>query len=157
MRKFFRALVSIFCMTALSACFGQETEVAGYIENVKINGILIPAKLDTGADFCSVDAEVLRTYKDGKKTYVEFNFINDKGEKINLTAERVRVTKIRLRTGGSQERPVVKLNVTLGKISKDVEVNLADRTGFEYRVLLGRNFLQHGVLVDSSKQYLYTK
>lgn len=157
MKKFFHALVSIFCMTALSGCYSQGTEVAGYIENVKINGILIPAKLDTGADFCSVDAEVLRTFKDGKKTYVEFNFITDKGEKINITAPRVRTMKIRLRTGGFQERPVVKLNVTLGKISKDVDVNLADRTDFEYRVLLGRNFLQYGVLVDSSKKYLYTE
>lgn len=144
-------------MAALSACSGQKAEVAGYIENVKINGILIPAKLDTGADVCSVDAEVIKSYKDGKKTYVEFNLITDKGEKINITAQRVRVAQIKLRTGGYQERPVVKLNVTIGSISKDVEVNLADREGFEYRVLLGRNFLEHGVLVDSSQKYLYTK
>lgn len=149
--------MSIFCMATLTACFGQNSEVAGYIENVKINGMLIPAKLDTGADVCSVDAEVLRTYQDGKKTYVEFNLINDKGEKINLTAQRVRVAQIKLRTGGYQERPVVKLNVTIGSISKDVEVNLANREGFEYRVLIGRNFLQYGVLVDSSQTYIYTK
>lgn len=157
MKKIIFAIMSIFCMATLTACFGQNSEVAGYIENVKINGMLIPAKLDTGADVCSVDAEVLRTYQDGKKTYVEFNLINDKGEKINLTAQRVRVAQIKLRTGGYQERPVVKLNVTIGSISKDVEVNLANREGFEYRVLIGRNFLQYGVLVDSSQTYIYTK
>lgn len=157
MKKIVPAIVSIFCMAILTACFGQNTEVAGYVENVKINGILMPAKLDTGADVCSVDAEVVRTFKDGKKTYVEFNLINDKGEKINLTAQRVRVAQIKLRTGGHQDRPVVKLNVTIGSVSKDVEVNLADRERFEYRVLIGRNFLQYGVLVDSSKTYIYTK
>lgn len=157
MKKIVLALMGFFCMTALIACSENGKEVAGYIENVKINGILMPAKLDTGADVCSVDAEVLRTYKDGKKTFVEFNLITDKNEKIKLTAQRVRVAQIKLRTSGFQERPVVRLNVTIGSISKDVEVNLANREGFEYRVLLGRNFLEHGVLVDSSQTYIYTK
>ncbi len=154
MKKFIQLLAGVLIMTVITACSGEETEVAGYIEHVKINGVLLPAKLDTGADICSVDAEIVRTYKDGKKTYVEFNLVTDDGDKVNFTVPRVRVARIRLRTGGIQERPVVMLNISVGNISHDVEVNLADRERFDYRVLLGRNFLKHGILVDSSKQFI---
>ncbi len=144
-------------MVVITGCSKDTAEVAGYIEHVKINGNLVQAKLDTGADFCSVDAEVIRTFKDGKKTFVEFNLLIDKDKKINITAERTRITQIKLRTGGLQDRPVVLLHIKIGHIAKSVEVNLANRAGFEYRVLLGRNFLENGVLVDSSKKFIFTE
>lgn len=144
-------------MVIMTGCSKDDAEVAGYIEHVKINGNLVQAKLDTGADFCSIDAEVIRTFKDGKKTFVEFNMLTDENEKITLTAERTRITQIKLRTGGLQDRPVVLLHVKIGHIGKTVEVNLADRSRFAYRVLLGRNFLENGVLVDSSKKFIFSE
>ncbi len=156
MKHIVLAVMSMLTMI-MTGCSKEDAEVAGYIEHVKINGNLVQAKLDTGADVCSVDAEVIRTFKDGKKTFVEFNLLTDKNEKINITAERIRVAQIKMRTGGFQDRPVVLLHVKIGHIGKNVEVNLANRAGFDYRVLLGRNFLENGVLVDSSKKFIFTE
>ena len=37
MKKFIQLLAGVLIMTVITACSGEETEVAGYIEHVKIN------------------------------------------------------------------------------------------------------------------------
>ena len=42
------------------------------------------------------------------------------------------------------------LGICLGTIYKEVEVNLVDRSHFNYQLLIGRNFLIDSFLVDPS-------
>ena len=51
---------------------------------------------------------------------------------------------------GSQTRPVVVLGVCMGDMYKDIEVNLVDRKGFLYPVLIGRSFLKENIVVDAT-------
>ena len=41
----------------------------------------------------------------------------------------------------------------MGEVTRLVEVNLADRTGFEYPLLIGRDFLRDVAVVDVSEKY----
>jgi hypothetical protein len=65
--------------------------------------------------------------------------------------------RIRAKAGEEpEERPVVEMKVSLGDISETIRVNLQDRSRFEYSMILGKNFLEHGVIVSSDKQFIKT-
>ena len=49
-------------------------------------------------------------------------------------------------------RPVVAIKICLGSTVKEVEVNLVDRSGFGYPILIGRSFLAGDFLVDASRE-----
>ena len=58
------------------------------------------------------------------------------------------------KTGGFQERPVVVLQICIGDVQHQAQVNLAQRAHFKYPVLLGRNFLRSRFLVDPGEKYM---
>jgi hypothetical protein len=47
--------------------------------------------------------------------------------------------------------------VTLGETRSRIDVNLTDRTNFEYPVLIGRNFLTDSLIVDVSRHHTLDK
>jgi hypothetical protein len=66
-----------------------------------------------------------------------------------------RVAEIRRRgEGENHRRHVVLMDLAIGEVASRIEVNLADRTGFEFPVLIGRNFLEDRALVDVSRAYV---
>ena len=48
----------------------------------------------------------------------------------------------------SIERPVISLGICLGNIYRQVNVNLADRTNYNYTMLIGRDYLNGVYIVD---------
>ena len=74
----------------------NETKV-GWLEQVRIqpSDMLLHAKLDTGADSCSVHAEDMKIVKQKKGTYVRFTMSNRYGERKRLKQKVVRWTKIK--------------------------------------------------------------
>jgi hypothetical protein len=50
-------------------------------------------------------------------------------------------------------RYVVTLWLTLGKNKDEVEVNLTDRSAFDYQLLVGRNLLTDRAIVDVSLRH----
>ncbi|WP_245907104.1 ATP-dependent zinc protease family protein [Photobacterium sanctipauli] len=135
---------------------GQPTK-AGYIENVELEGMRFPAKLDTGADVSSMHATDIETFdKDGKK-WVSFTYKNAQGNEQAFTREVIDEMRIRARAGEEpQVRLVVSMRVKLGNIEKDVAVNLRDRSRFEYSMILGQNYLKNDIVVSSDQQFIYT-
>lgn len=87
------------------------------------------ARIDTGAKLSSIDAKM--------------------AEEIGLSP--IRIMKIRSSHGRS-ERPVVKLNVVVGGVEHFSEFTVIDRSHMKYKVLIGRNVLENGFLVDASKK-----
>lgn len=89
---------------------------------------------------------------------VSFTYENDYGVKKQLTREVVNVMHITAKKGEKTNvRPVVKMHVKLGDLEKKIEVNLQDRERFKYSMILGKNFLKHGVVVSSDTNYIVTK
>lgn len=110
----------------------------------KIN---VEGKLDTGANMASLDARDMHySYKQGK-LWVNFSTpLNDSDNKlINIEKPVLSFINIKERSEESDEqpsrnseRPVIALDVCLDNHLRTLNVNLIDRTKFEYRMLLGR-------------------
>lgn len=140
--------------------FGAETVnqkiVVGIIEPIAIgaSGIVIDAKLDTGADTCSLNAQNIEMFdRDGGK-WVRFDVVSAKGRRDTLEAPFVRTVRIKRGESSGPPRPVVRLSVCLGNVQREVEVNLANRRRYAYPALVGRNFLAGYVLVDSARKQM---
>ncbi|MCW8964141.1 MAG: ATP-dependent zinc protease [Gammaproteobacteria bacterium] len=112
------------------------------------------AKLDTGAKTSSINAVDTRFSTRGGASWVSFALTNKDGDKMTLERPLVRTTTIKRHFGNKQKRPVIKLDICVGSIRKVVEVNLVDRTGLNYQLLMGRNFLAKSLLVDSGRTYM---
>ena len=133
-----------------------QKDVLGWIEKVRIfpGNLLIHAKLDTGADFCSLGTPDIETFRKGGKRFARFLVRNRAGEERKVVAEVVRTTKIKRINGKASKRVVVRLDVCLGSHHMEVDVNLVNRSNYSYRMLIGRNFLSGNIVVDSSRTYV---
>jgi hypothetical protein len=155
------ALFSLLgCAEYVSADTTQLKQL-GWLEQVRVYpaGLIFHAKLDTGADSCSVHAEKVRLFekKKGKKKsasqWVKFEMTNRYGKRKKFERRVIRTAKVKKKDGGFQVRPVVRLGLCLGDLYESVECSLVDRSHFAYPVLIGRNLLAGGVAVNSSETY----
>jgi hypothetical protein len=110
----------------------DSKRVVGAVEEVVLrspNGERkVLARIDTGAKLSSLDAKI--------------------AEELGLT-DATRTQKIRSSHGRS-ERPVVNVKVVVGGVEHLSEFTVIDRSHMKYQVLIGRNVLENGFLVDAS-------
>ena len=68
------------------------------------------------------------------------------------------VTRKRVRdTGAKAElRHVVRTRVVCGPLDREIDVTITDRSGMNFRMLLGRLALQGAALVDPAHGYLHS-
>jgi hypothetical protein len=129
-----------------------EPMVVGWIEPVKLGeGVVLPAKLDTGADTSSLHVEALEWKRRDGADWVAFDLIDADERKIRLERKVERIARVKKASGGVQDRPTILLGVCLGNVYRVTEVNLTDRTGFKLPFLVGRSFLAGRFAVDSSR------
>jgi len=144
--------VLVLTLPALTA----EKTVVGWIEKVRIfpGNFLVHAKLDSGAKTCSLDASNLEYFRRDGKKWVRFD-LEERREGKKLTIERplLRWAPIKRHNDAPQQRPVIKLGVCLGQVYKVTEVNLVDRTNYQYPMLIGRQFLQGAFAIDPAAKY----
>jgi hypothetical protein len=144
--------VLVLALPALAA----EKTVVGWIEKVRLypGNLLISAKLDTGADSSSLDADNLQIFtRDGKK-WVRFDLEERRqGKKLTIERPLVRWAPIKRHNQAPQRRPVIKLGVCLGHIYRETEVNLVDRKNYQYPMLIGRKFMAGAVIIDPAAKY----
>lgn len=132
-----------------------EPMVMGWIERVQIDpgGLMMDAKMDTGAKTTSIDAQDVKEFdRDGKK-WVRFTVSNRKGRTVTFEQPIVRVARIRRAEMKTTSRPVVMLPLCIGNVRQVVEVNLANRSHLNYPLLVGRTAMTGKVIVDSSRRY----
>lgn len=134
----------------------ESKNVLGWIEQVRVSaaGLTLEAKLDTGADTSSLHARNIRGFKRKGVRMVRFEIENpENGELVELERKRIRTVRIREHDGSYQRRPVVEMWVCLGALKKRVEVNLVDRSRFNYPFLIGRSAMHGDILVDPDQSY----
>lgn len=135
--------------------FAGEKLVVGEIENVRFDnlGIELRARIDTGAATSSLHAVNVRRFQRDGDNWVRFT-IDDPATGEPMVLERPRSRRVRILQAGAEDpstRPVVELRVTLGNSTQTAEFTLADRSGMEFPVLIGRNILRDLMVVDVSK------
>jgi len=139
---------------ALPAAAGEKQTV-GWIEKVRIypGNFLVHAKLDTGAEYSSLDAANLTTFDRNGVPWVRFDLTERDGQKLTIERPLLRWAPIKRHNQEPQRRPVIKLGVCLGNIYQETEVNLIDRKNYQYRMLIGRKFMEGALIIDPSAQY----
>ncbi len=156
------ALHSLFAGLACGAALGTvpgtmaEPRVAGWIERIRLGeeGIIVNAKLDTGALTSSLHAADVRWFKRDGEDWVAFDVTEEGGRTVRFERKVVRISRIKRQGQDSEKRPTVLMAVCLGGVQAVTEVNLADRTGFTYELLVGRRFLADRFIVDSARMNL---
>lgn len=132
-----------------------QPQAAGWIEEAWIGdpAAQMAAKLDTGAATSSLHAEDVTRRGAGGEERVTFTFIDRNGERRTFEAPIVRWTRIRRAGADPDERPVVRLALCLAGVTALTEFTLADRSGLDYPLLVGRSFLAGRVVVDSATMH----
>ena len=138
--------------------FSNAAEVVGWLEKVVVQAdgvsLLMKAKMDSGAKTASIHANAYQLFeKDGQK-WVRFKVANFEGKAIDFERPVVRTAKIKRHFGEYQERPVVMLGLCLDNIYVETEVNLVDREGLNYKLLVGRKYLAGNFLIDSGNTFI---
>ncbi len=125
------------------------------LEDIKIPAI--KARVDSGAKTSAIQASNIKRVTRNGEAWVTFdvNPIQD-NLSLNVSCEsKVIDTRIiRSSSGESQKRYVIKTKLKLGSDEFEIELNLADRDGMEYRMLLGREAIINRYLVDASKSFV---
>lgn len=133
----------------------EAKEVIGRLERVSINhaGLTLDAKIDTGAKNSSLNATNYHLSRKEGEIWVKFDVTNPEGKTVTLEKPVIRFVKIKRKEANTQQRPAILLDVCLGKVVKEVEVNLVNRSNFDYQMLIGRSVLRGNFIVDVEKSY----
>lgn len=127
--------------------------VIGAVEQVRIipGNMIFDARIDTGATTTSLGVDELEIFNEDGQEWAEIT-IKDHKSKHKV------VKFIFIKQHGKEplKRPVIRLRLILGDVSEIVNVTLADRSNFKYKLLIGRNFLYERFVVDVSLKHTRT-
>lgn len=121
---------------------------------IKSTDLRMKARIDTGAQTSSLGVVDQQPFeRDGKK-WLQFSVQDpNSGKKIEFEQPVVRIAEIKQHGREALKRPVVMMTVELGKVEMKREFSLADRSNYEYPVLIGRNVLGGKFVVDVNRKY----
>lgn len=117
----------------------------------------IKAKIDTGARSSSVHAYDIEQFLRDGADWVRFQIRpwQDSREDVTLVECPVHDRReVRSSSGHSQERIVVLLDITLAGRTISAEVTLTNRDEMGFRMLIGRQALRQGFLIDPARSFL---
>ncbi|MEZ0154146.1 MAG: ATP-dependent zinc protease [Candidatus Reddybacter sp.] len=132
--------------------------VIGEIENVNVAppGQVFMARIDTGAAGTSIHASHIVAFERDGRDWVRFE-IDHPSIQTPLAIERPVARTVRIKQAGSEtteRRLVVKMTITLGAMTEQIDVSLSERTTMAHPVLIGRNFLRNLAIVDVSQRLI---
>ena len=133
---------------------------AGWREWVSLPGIdvdWIKAKLDTGARSSAIHAFDVHEFDRDGEEWVRFSvhpWQRSREDSVDVEVPIHDRRHVRSSTGHVQERYVVLLDVTLVDRTVTAEVTLTGRDEMGFRMLIGREALRQGYLIDSRRSYL---
>lgn len=116
----------------------------------------IKAKLDTGARSSAIHAFDLTEWTTDGQSWVRFSihpWQRSDDDAVELTRPVLDRRSVRSSNGGVEERSVVSLDITLLGRTITTEMTLSNRDEMGFRLLIGREALRQGFLVDSAVSY----
>ena len=127
---------------------GRAEKIRIYPGNIKLK-----ARIDTGAETSSLHVTSTYLFFKNEEQWIHFTTTTIKGKTVHFEKKIQRIATIKRHYDEDQSRIVVLLGICLGNTYREEEVNLFDREGFIYPVLIGRNFLSNYYIVDSSQVF----
>ncbi|MBC3954171.1 MULTISPECIES: ATP-dependent zinc protease [Pseudomonas] len=156
---------TLLCLLLLPTfCVAANKTVYGLNEYARLTDIdlEVAAKLDTGAKTASLSAREIKHFKRNGESWVRFYLAIDDSHAHPIERPLARVSKIKRRADDRDPddekkytaRPVISLTVCMGEVLRTIEVNLTDRSAFQYPLLIGSEALKRfDALVDPSLKY----
>jgi len=121
----------------------------GLIETIDINGIgEVESKVDSGNGAYNVLHGInIQELPDGK---ISFDTVKDKSIQLPV----IEYIDINIGSGNIEKRPVVEFDILFGdKKLNNEKFSIADRTENEYKILIGKEFIERmGGLIDVRKK-----
>lgn len=136
---------------------GDDTEDLESEASAMIEGEMIDGQLPDDPPPEEVDAIEDGVMSEFMPETIRFRLTSRKGKQVVMNKKVERWVSIRRRGGGTIVRPVVLLDLCIaGRVVRG-EVNLADRSGFNYPLLIGRNMLQQAAISIDSREIFIAK
>ena len=131
------------------SCWLERT---GCTPDLKIKSVI--AKIDTGANLATIDADDIKfvTRKDVK--YVKFTVKKRNNTVRKTSAPLAGFKRIRSSNGDVERRPYIKTDILMDGITKNIELTLTDRGPMDYTMLIGRKALGRRWIVNPSISFM---
>lgn len=151
-------------------CPASELEpsktIIGHSETVFLGQsreLVYDAKVDSGAESSSLHATQIHTFVKNIKEqgaikellFVRFQTRDDLGRERSIERMVSRIDQVKNAIGVST-RYFFHETIWVNERSYDVEISLADRSNLSKKMLLGKNLLNQGYLIDTEKAYVVT-
>ena len=120
------------------------------------------AKMDTGAKNSSIhatDMEYVSVEGKPPRSRIQFKTVDTVGNTRTIEADIIREVYIKKSSLNSESplkeaRLEIELEICLAGVKKKIQVNLTNREGMNYRMLLGRTALEGNFIVDAGHIFI---
>ena len=145
----------VICMILLPPTVVAK-EMVGWVENARLypGGLTIKAKIDSGATSSSINCNCITPIDRNGENWVRFSVATPNGDIKWYERKVLRKVKIKRHYSEFQERLVIRMGICLGSTYKETDINLVDRSGLNYQLLIGRRFLEGSHTIDPGKTFL---
>ena len=163
-----KAVVLLSALLSLPALAAEPT-LYGRYEYLQLPelGQTLKAKMDTGAYTASLSARDIQNFKRDGEEWVRFRLAATGADDSVYEHRVARISRIKNRADEGDEdpaaadvskRPVIDLQLCLSKQLRTVEVNLTDRSSFNYPLLIGAKALREfNAAVNPAKRFIAGK
>ena len=133
----------------------MQKEIVGRYELVsfkKQGDIAYKAKIDTGAQTNAIHSGFHKEeIRNGKKVLV-YTLLGNRKKKF--ITENYKIKKIKSSNGTTERRFIVYLEILFHGKTYRSRFSLTSRENMNFPILIGRNLLRRGFIVDVSKKYI---
>jgi len=131
-----------------------------FVSVPELNISIILARIDSGATSSSLHAFNIKIITEDNQKFVSFSVYPINNNRIIILHCKVKLSGwkyIRSSNGLTEKRPFIITSVKIGELlCENVEITLTNRDYMGHRILIGRESLPQGVLVDPNKQFILT-
>lgn len=134
----------------------KEKVLVGRIEWIHIPELKLKfrSRVDTGAKTNSMHAVNIEEVDQRGELFIKFQTMDEEGKPIELLRKVDSTQRVSNTGGGITKRYVIKEKIKMGKVELETLINLNDRSGMEYKFLIGRNLLLGRFLVDVARSHV---
>ncbi len=154
--KFTFFLLLVFFSHFSEAQLLKEKVLIGRVEWIELPELKLKhkARIDTGAKTTSIHASNIEEVEQRGELFVKFQTLDSDGKKIELLRKVDTTQRVSNTAGVVTKRYVIKEKVKMGNIEREILINLNNRSGMDYKFLVGRNLLLGRYIVDVARSHV---
>ena len=116
------------------------------------------AKVDSGARSSCLLVETHWRFIEGGAPWIGFRLCRGRSGILLECAAALVDERPVVDSGGHRSlRPFIRTRLELAGVAREVEINLADRSGMQFPMLLGRSAMQGAFTIDPSRSWLHNR